>query len=93
MSTVFKTTLRPILVIEKLIGFINLTYTLESNGLLIRKVNLTYYTCLEITRIFVLLMCTYKVYIRGYFYVQQFRLLKFWTTVMLGRISEVWIIK
>jgi len=38
MTTVFKTTLGPILDLGKIFGLINISYTLESGGLLIQNI-------------------------------------------------------
>lgn len=93
MSTVFKTTLRPVLILGQVFGLINISYTLEHTGLFMRTKYATYYTFLELMRMLVLIMCTYVVHVRGIFYVQQFRLVKFWTVIIASRLSEIWMIK
>lgn len=50
MSTIFKTTLGPILSLGKILGLINISYILESDGLLIKNINSQYYTFLEVSR-------------------------------------------
>jgi len=55
MSTVFKTTLKPVLILSKILELINFTYNMESEGLLIKNVNLQYNSHLEVLRMLVLL--------------------------------------
>lgn len=93
MTTVFKTTLKPVLIMGQLLGLINISYTLEFTGLSMRNTNTRYYAFLELTRTFILLISTYLVHIQGTFYIQQFRLIKFWVSIIASRISEIWIIK
>jgi len=92
MSTVFKTTLKPILILGKIAGLINFSYILESDGLLIKNIN-SQYSFLEILRILVLIIFTYIVHTHGYYYINDFRLVKFWAVVIAGRLSENWTIK
>lgn len=94
MTTIFKTTLRPILFIGQFIGLFNISYTLEPTaGLLIRRSNSSYYSFLELSRMCLLIICSYLVYVRGVYYVQDFRLVKFWIVIIAARVSEIWIIK
>jgi len=93
MSTVFKTTLKPILILGKILGLINFSYTLESDGLLIKNINSQYYSFLEILRMLVLIICTCIIHNHGFYYMNEFRLIKFWVVVIAGRISEKWTIK
>lgn len=93
MTTVFRKTLKPVLIMGQLFGLINISYTLEFTGLSMRNTNTRYYTFLELMRTFVLLISTYFIHIRGIFYMQQFRLIKFWVSIIASRISEIWIIK
>lgn len=94
MTSVFKSTQLPILILCKVFGLINLSYTFESTGLLVQNnTNTTQYALLEITRMCVLIMFTYIVYCGGFYYIVYFRLVKFWIVIIASRISEVWIIK
>lgn len=94
MTSVFKSALLPILMLCKFFGLINSSYTFESTGLLAQNnVNTTQYALLEITRMCVLIMFTYIVYCRGFYYVVYFRLVKFWIVIIASRISVIWIIK
>lgn len=90
--TVFKIHLRPIIFASKIVGIINLSYTLESTtGYLIRCTNSTYYF-LEITQIFMFLMCTYYCHKRSTLE-QSLLVYKLWCIMFTARISEIWIIK
>ncbi|XP_026804660.1 uncharacterized protein LOC113548139 [Rhopalosiphum maidis] len=93
MSTVFKTTLGPILSLGKILGLINISHILESDGLLIKNINSQYYTFLEVSRMIVLIICTYIVHTNTFYYIIEFRLVKFWFVVITGRLSEKWTIK
>ncbi|CAI6351908.1 unnamed protein product [Macrosiphum euphorbiae] len=94
MTSVFKSTQLPILILCKVFGLINLSYTFESTGLLVQNnTNTTQYALLEIIRMCVLIMFTYIVYCRGFYYIVYFRLVKFWIVIIASRISELWIIK
>jgi len=96
MATVFHITLRPILFLLKCMGIVNITYTMESTGLLVQNVNSTILTFLEIARMIVLLICTY-IYLNQYeseFHVLQIiNIVKFWSVIIAARLSTVWIIK
>jgi len=59
MTTVFLVTLRPILILSKCVGLIDISYTMEPTGLLVRNINSTFTTILEIQRMIVLLISTY----------------------------------
>lgn len=85
--------LRSILILNQILGFIDFSYSLIPNGLLIRITDSLYYTIVEYTRMFILLLCTYIVLIRGNYYIQIFHIFKFWALIMLARSSETWIIK
>jgi len=94
MTTIFKTTLQPILILGKIFGLINISYKFEPTGLLIWKVHSTYYyTFLEYIRMIMLLMFTYLVYIDELYYILHFRLVKFWIAIIVARLSETWTIK
>jgi len=89
MTTMFKSTLKYILVLSKLIGLINISYTMNSDGLLTHSTDSSfYYSLLELTRMFALVICTYSVHANGIYYIKEFRLLKFWTVLILARLSE-----
>lgn len=93
MSTVYKITLKPILTFGKLFGLINFCYTLESTGLLIQYTNTMYLKFLEWIRMMVLLICTYIVYQKEFYYSQKRDLLQFWVAIITARLSEIWTIK
>lgn len=94
MTTVFKATLKTILILSKFLGLINMSYTLQSTGLLLENSNSMYYSFLEFMRMFILLICTYNVHVmKGHSYIQRFRLIKFWVIIITARMSEIWIIK
>ncbi|CAH1722102.1 unnamed protein product [Aphis gossypii] len=94
MTSVFKSTMKPILILCKVFGLIRISYTFESTGLLVHSSNnTTHYALLEITRMCVLILFTYIVYIRGFYYIVYFRLVKFWIVIITSRLSEIWIIK
>lgn len=94
MTSVFKITLKPVLIMAKILGFINMSYTLTSTaGLSFLQPGLAYYGFLEYLRIAVLLIGTYTVHIRGIYYLQHFDLVKFWSVVITARLSEEWTIK
>ncbi|CAH1722100.1 unnamed protein product [Aphis gossypii] len=94
MTSVFKTSLEPILTLGKIFGLINISYTLEPAGLLIWNIHSTYYySLLEYTRMIVLLLFTYLVYIDELYYIVHYRLVKFWITIIAARSSEIWTIK
>jgi len=93
MTTVFKATLKPTLILNKILGLIHFSYILESDGLLIKNINSQYYSFLEIFRALVLIICTYIVHNHGFYYMSSFRLVKFWGVVIAGRLSEKWTIK
>lgn len=93
MTTDFKTTLKPILTIGKLFGLMNISYTIDSTGLLMRNTNSIYYSFLELTRMIVMIICTYIVRKREFYYIQEYRVIKFWIIIIAARITEFWIIK
>lgn len=93
MSTVFRITLRPVLILGQLFGLVNISYTLETTGFIMRTENSTYYGFLELIRMLLLAIFTYVIHIRGMFYIQQFRLIKFWIIIISARLSEIWMIK
>lgn len=91
--TVYKTMARPILILNQILGLIDVSYSFQPNGLLIRNTNSIYHRIIEFSRMFILILCTYIVLIRGNFYIQLFHVFKFWAIVVLARLSERWIIK
>jgi len=62
----FKSIMKPILVFSKIIGLINISYTMSFDGLLTLNTN-CYYSFLELTRMMVLVICTYNVHKNGFF--------------------------
>ncbi|XP_025201821.1 uncharacterized protein LOC112599218 [Melanaphis sacchari] len=94
MTSEFKSNLKPILILCKVFGLINMSYIFESTGLLVKSsTNTTHYAMLELIRMYTLIMFTYIVYIRGFYYVVYFRLIKFWIVIITSRLSEMWMIK
>ncbi|XP_060852808.1 uncharacterized protein LOC132930777 [Rhopalosiphum padi] len=96
MATVFHTTLRPILILSKCIGLIDNAYTLEPNGLLVRKIDSTYNIFLEIARMVVLLVFTHIYFhqLEPVFHLFQYiNIIKFWNIIIAARVSTIWIIK
>lgn len=91
---VFKITfLRPILFLSKIIGLINISYTMEKSGILVKNTHTTYYTFLEFIRMFVLIACTYVFHDPSFPFLQIILFMKFWTVIISARISEMWMIK
>lgn len=92
---VFKITLLgPILILSKLVGLINITYTMEQSGFLVKNtVNSTYYSLLEMIHILVLLMCTYIFLDPSFPFIQMIMLLKFWVVIVAARMSQIWTIE
>lgn len=66
----------------------DISYTMNSDGLLTQNIDSSYYyySFLEFTRMFVLIICTYSIHTNGINYIKQFRLLKFWTVLIFGKI-------
>jgi len=94
--TIFKITLKPILIFNQLLGLINISYTLEpTTGLLLQNTRSTIiYPLLELARTCILVACTYMIYTwELFFYLQLISLLKFWSVIIAARLSEKWIIK
>lgn len=94
MTTDFLKILKPILVLGKVFGLINISYTFGTTGLLILNTNSSCLSFLELTRTFMLALSTCILYdMKGMYYVQRFRLIKFWTVIIASRLSQLWIIK
>ncbi|KAF0705716.1 Uncharacterized protein FWK35_00035322 [Aphis craccivora] len=96
MTTVFRSTLRPILLLSKCIGLIDISCTMDSTGLLVHNVKSLFHIFFEITRLIVLLMLTY-IYIYQHrskiLTIQVITLLRFWTNIIAARLSNNWIIE
>jgi len=92
MTTSFVVALKPFLLLSKMLGLISITYTLES-GLLDKTPRVMYYSCLELIRTIVLIGFTYVFHINNTFSLRGLVLLKFWTTIITARVSEIWIIR
>lgn len=92
MTTVFKKTIRPILIMSKLFGLINISYVLEPAGLLVRNTN-SYYSFLEISRMCALLISTLLVYHSGTPFLLLILLIKFWLVIITARIAETPLVK
>lgn len=95
MATVFQTTLKPILIMCKCLGLLDISYTLKSTGstVHVQKTDSTYHSVLEITRMFVLLIFTYAMRKKGLTYINIFRIFKFWVFISLARVSQLKMIK
>lgn len=91
MKTVFIKTLQLFILITKVFGFINVSYTLKT-GLLIRSTN-TMYFYIEVLRVCVLVVFTYIVNNLGPFYVRKLNIIRFWLLVVIAKITEKWTIK
>jgi len=93
MTTDFIATFKPVLILGKIFGLINISYTIETSGLVILK-NSSYHVCLELIRTLVLVVSTFIVYTaKGMYYAERFRLVKFWVVIITSRLSQIWIIK
>jgi len=86
MTNVYKITLRNILYLCKLIGIINISHILESNGLLIQSTDIIY-KFLEFTRMIVFIIYTYYIHKYGAFH-QIIYLCNLWSVIIASRISE-----
>lgn len=92
MVTVFKKTMRPILAINKIVGIIHFSYTLEPNGLLTQNMDYIY-LFLELTRMSVMLISTAYIYHRSSSFILPLLLLKYWYYVIAARLSVKWMVK
>lgn len=96
MTTVFYITLESFLILSKCKGLIDILYTVKSTGFLVHKINLMFHIFLEITRLFILLICTYiLIYKYGseLFILQAILVIKFWINIIAARLSNNWIIE
>jgi len=93
MSTSFLVALRPFLAMSKTLGLISITYTFDSGLLYKNSRNAMHYVCLELIRTTVLVGFTYVFHVNNTFYLRELVLFKFWTTVFMARIYEIWIIR
>ncbi|XP_025203911.1 uncharacterized protein LOC112600814 [Melanaphis sacchari] len=96
MTTDFHKTLRPILFLCKSIGLINIAYTVEPTGLIIRDMNSTFLAYLEILRMIVLLLLTYSYwnqFNREVHIILVIEIIKIWIIIIASRLSTIWIIK
>jgi len=96
MTTFFHITLRPFLILSKCIGLIDITYTMEPTGLLLHTINSMFHIFLEITRLFIMLICSYLLiyqYDSELFILQAILVMKFWTNILAARLSNNWIIE
>jgi len=96
MTAVFHKILRPILILSKCIGLINISYTVESTGLLVQNTNSAFHGILEMARMIVLFLCTY-IYFHQFdpeFHIFQIlNIIKLWIIIIAARLSTPWIIK
>ncbi|KAF0706579.1 Uncharacterized protein FWK35_00038122 [Aphis craccivora] len=96
MTTIFLVTLKPILILSKCIGLIDISYTVEPTGLLVRNMNSTFPTILEILRMIVLLISTY-LYLHMFYpmmnIIQVIDTIQFWIIIIAARLSTIWTIR
>jgi len=92
MSNAFTISLRPILILCKIIGLINISYYFNSNGLLVKNTDSTYYSFIEFTRTVVLMIFSYIIY-ENLIFSESMILYKCWVIIITSKISETWIIK
>ncbi|XP_060862487.1 uncharacterized protein LOC132939372 [Metopolophium dirhodum] len=96
MTTDFHITVKPILFLSKCMGLIDISYTVEPSGLLVRNKNSNVHRLLEIAHIIVLLICTY-IYINQYgielHILQIVNIIQLWSTIIAANLSTIWIIK
>lgn len=82
MTTNFIVTLKPVLILGKIFGLINISYTFGTTGLIV-PTNSSFHSCLELTRTAFLVVSTMIVYnAKGMYYIQRFRILKFWIVII-----------
>lgn len=93
MTTFFVVALKPFLLMSKMLGLINFTYTFDSGLLCKNSKNAMHYVCLELIRTTVLIGLTYIFHVNNTFYLRELVLFKFWTIVFMTRIYEIWIIR
>lgn len=96
MTTVFLVTLKSILIVSKCIGLIDVSYTVEPTGLLVRNMNSTFPAVLEILRIIVLLISTYlylHLFYPKIYLLQVIDTMKFWIIIIAARVSTIWTIR
>ncbi|KAL4154208.1 hypothetical protein QTP88_002040 [Uroleucon formosanum] len=96
MMTVFHITLRPILIVCKCIGLIDISYTLNRTGILVKNITSKCYLFLEISRMIVLLIftCVYALQFKPHWFVLQWlNILKFWIIIIAAKLSMKWIIR
>jgi len=91
MTSINTKTLKVIFYLCKFTGIINLSYVLQSDGLLIQSTE-SVYKCLEISRMIMLIIYTYSLFINTSF-IHTIQLLKLWTIIIASRISETRLIK
>jgi len=95
MTTVFQITLRPILILFKSLGLIDISYTVEPTGI-VRNMNSTGLAFFEILRMIILLICTYLYWHRfnTELHVIQIKdTIQFWIILIATRLSTFWITK
>ncbi|KAF0740675.1 Gustatory receptor [Aphis craccivora] len=96
MTTVFLVTLRPILMLSKCIGLIDISYTVVSTGLLVRNEYSRVRHFLEIVRMIVLCTFTYLCWPNfnsAIHILQIIDIIKFWMIIIAARLSTIWTIR
>jgi len=91
MTNIYKISLKNILNLCKIIGIINMSYILDSDGLIIQSTE-TIYKFLEISRMIMLIIFTYSLY-KNDLYFEEMYLFKFWYVIIASRISEIPVIQ
>jgi hypothetical protein len=91
MTNINTKTLKVILYLCKFTGIINMSYVLQSDGLLIQSTE-SVYKCLEISRMIMLIIFTYSLYL-NINYIHVMHLFKLWTIIIASRISETRLIQ
>jgi hypothetical protein len=96
MTTVFQITLRPILILFKSLGLIDISYTVEPTGIIVRNMNSTGLAFFELLRMIILLICTYLYWHHfntELHVIQIIDTIKFWIILIATRLSTFWITK
>lgn len=91
MTNVCNITLRNILYLCKFVGIINISYVLESSGIIVQRSE-TIYKCLEFTRMIMLIIFTYTIHM-NYLFLEQIFLFRLWSVIIASRISETRLIQ
>lgn len=91
MTPVYENILKTILYLCKFIGIINITYILQSDGLLIKSTD-SMYKLLEISRIIMLIILSYF-FCKNTDFIHLIQVFKIWIVIIASRISELQLIQ